>query len=55
MRSAYIGGEPDLVKAITDMSKMALRNPCDLLTMAHAGAILHELSSFGTSIDLRNT
>ena len=34
---------------------MALRNPCALLTMAHADAIPHELSSCGTSIDLRNT
>ena len=34
---------------------MALRNPCDLLTMAHAGTTLHELGGFGTSIDLRNT
>ena len=55
MRSAYIDGGLDLAKAITDKSKMALRNPCDLPTMAHADAILRELSSFRTSIGLRNT
>ena len=55
MHSAYVNGELDLAKTITDKKKMALRNPCDLFTMAHADAILHELSSFGTSIHLRNT
>ena len=54
-RSAYIDGELDLAKAITDKNKSALRNPCDLPTIAHAGAVLQELSRFGTSIDLHNT
>ena len=34
---------------------MALRSPCDLFTMAHADTTPHELSDFGTRIDLRNT
>jgi len=55
VHSAFIDGELDLAKAIAEKNKMALRNPCDLLTMAHAGTIFHVLSGFGTSIDLRNT
>ena len=55
VNSAYIDGELDLSKAIAEKSKMALRNPCDLYTTTHAGAIPHELSGFGTSTDLRNT
>ena len=55
VRSAFIDCGLDLAKAITDKKKVALRIPCDILTMAHADAILHELSSFGASIDLRNT
>ena len=55
VRSAYIDGELDLAKAITDKNMTALRNPCDMHTMAHADAIHHELSGFGTSIHLRNT
>ena len=55
VNSAYIDGELDLAKAITEKNKMALRNPCDLLTMAHAGTIFHELSGFGTSFNIRNT
>ena len=53
--SAYIDAELDLAKAITDKNKLALRNPCDLLTSAHAVTIPHELSRFETSTDLRNT
>ena len=55
MHSSYVDGEIDLAKAITDKNKMALRNPFDLFTMAHADAIPHEPSSFGTNIDLRST
>ena len=55
VRSAYIDGELDLAKAIADKRKLALRKPCDLLTIAHADAILHKLIRFGTSIDLRST
>ena len=33
---------------------MDLRNPCDLLTMAHADAIIHELSGFASSTNPRN-
>ena len=55
VHSAYIDDELDLAKAITDKNNTALRNPCDLLKLAHADTALHELCGFGTSTDLRNT
>ena len=53
--TAHIDADLNPAKAITEKNLVALRNPCNLLTMPHADSALRELSSFATGAHLCNT